>query len=46
MLHLAIALESSGNTEDAVPYFHRIIELFPDTELAEEARSHLEEVEA
>ena len=39
--HLARTLHDNGQEEEAIPHWHRFIELAPESPWAEEARSHL-----
>ena len=38
LLRLAQAYQGSGDTENAAAYFNRVIELFPDSDYAEDAQ--------
>ena len=41
LLRLAQAYQGSGDTENAAAYFNRVIELFPDSDYAEDAQEGL-----
>ena len=44
LLNLGLAYMGSGDNENAITYLKRVIELFPDTENASQARSNLDTI--